>query len=222
MLTCVRPLVAHQPPFPHAATYSIFTTAKTLMIDAFGSSLPGIVTAAFAGTFVSVLSASNLSGRIIFSTFSDRVGRKLTGYVLWGGSTLAFAAIPFSIAIADGTVAPLSLFVLSTSMIVAFFGGSAAILPAYAADVFGTRYVAGIHGQILSVLIPAGYVGPMTVAFLRQRQLDAEVRALAAQVEPEKLNQLASAAGAGPDVAGAAVDIELLIQSKIVCPSIFF
>ena len=46
----------------------------------------------------------------IFSTFSDRVGRKLTGYELWGGSTLAFAAIPFSIAIADGTVAPLSLF----------------------------------------------------------------------------------------------------------------
>jgi hypothetical protein len=47
------------------------------------------------------------------------------------------------------------------------YGGGFATIPAYLADVFGTRYVGGIHGRLLTAWSTAGVLGPVAIASLR-------------------------------------------------------
>ena len=51
------------------------------------------------------------------------------------------------------------------------YGGGFATIPAYLADVFGTRHVGGIHGRLLTAWSLAGVVGPVLVNYLREYQL---------------------------------------------------
>ena len=47
------------------------------------------------------------------------------------------------------------------------YGGGFATIPAYLADIFGTKYVGGIHGRLLTAWSAAGVVGPMLLTNLR-------------------------------------------------------
>ena len=44
---------------------------KTMMADSFGTMMPEMVTAGFMGTFVALMGAANLGGRIMWSSLSD-------------------------------------------------------------------------------------------------------------------------------------------------------
>jgi MFS family permease len=97
----------------------------------------------------------NLILRLVFSSLSDKLGRRPIFHLLWGGSILLYLAIPASIHIAvaaqgsaDPSLGSLVAFYGASTLIVSFMGATAATFPAYIADLFGSRNVAAIHGQV--------------------------------------------------------------------------
>ena len=51
-----------------------------MMTDIFGSTLPHIVTPAFAASYVLMISVFNMGGRLFWASISDYLGRKNTYY----------------------------------------------------------------------------------------------------------------------------------------------
>src|SRR5258708_36440691 len=47
------------------------------------------------------------------------------------------------------------------------YGGGFATVPAYLADMFGTKFVGGIHGRLLTAWAAAGIAGPVLVNYIR-------------------------------------------------------
>ena len=55
------------------------------------------------------------------------------------------------------------LFVLFAAVILSFYGGGFATVPAYLRDLFGTFQVGAIHGRLLTAWSAAGVAGPLIV-----------------------------------------------------------
>jgi len=55
------------------------------------------------------------------------------------------------------------LFVLLAAVIISFYGGGFATIPAYLRDLFGTFQVGAIHGRLLTAWSAAGIAGPLIV-----------------------------------------------------------
>ena len=159
-----------------------------MMIEIFGSSLPYIVTAAFAGTYVLMISVFNMIGRIFWASMSDYIGRKTTYFIFFSLGILLYVSIPFSAKSMsiDPSVTYLVLFYVASMIIFTMYGGGFATIPAYLADIFGTRYVGGIHGRLLTAWSTAGVLGPLAITQLRQRSLENSINELASKIEPEK------------------------------------
>jgi hypothetical protein len=49
-------------------------------------------------------------------------------------------------------------------------------VPAYLADVFGTKFVGAIHGRLLTAWSTAGVVGPLVIGYIRDVQIAAGVQ----------------------------------------------
>ena len=62
----------------------------------------------------------------------------------------------------------LVLFYAVTMLIFTMYGGGFATIPAYLADLFGTRYVGAIHGRLLTAWSTAGVLGPWAITALRE------------------------------------------------------
>ncbi|MDL5497891.1 MFS transporter, partial [Escherichia coli] len=56
-------------------------------------------------------------------------------------------------------------------LILSMYGGGFATIPAYLADIFGTAYVGGIHGRLLTEWAAAGVVGPVLVNYIREYEI---------------------------------------------------
>ena len=54
-------------------------------------------------------------------------------------------------------------FALLTGVIISFYGGGFATVPAYLKDLFGTIEVGAIHGRLLTAWSAAGIAGPLIV-----------------------------------------------------------
>ena len=122
------------------------------------------ISVAAAGGFVGLLSLFNMGGRFIWSSASDRIGRKPI-YLLYLGGGIALYALLATI----GHNAT-ALFVLFAALIISFYGGGFATAPAYLRDLFGTFQVGAIHGRLLTAWSAAGVAGPLIVnAFLDAR-----------------------------------------------------
>jgi len=113
--------------------------------------------AAAAAGFVGLLSLANMSGRFIWSSTSDVVGRKpiYTAY-------LGLGAVLYLTLVIFGT-SSVALFVVATVLILSFYGGGFATVPAYLKDLFGTLEVGAIHGRLLTAWSAAGVAGPLVV-----------------------------------------------------------
>ena len=107
-----------------------------------------------AAGYVGLLSLANMSGRFIWSSTSDVIGRKpiYMGY-------LGIGAILYFILASSGT-AGIALFVVVTAVILSFYGGGFATVPAYLKDLFGGLEVGAIHGRLLTAWSAAGIAGP--------------------------------------------------------------
>ncbi len=55
------------------------------------------------------------------------------------------------------------VFVLLAGVIISFYGGGFATVPAYLRDLFGTLQVGAIHGRLLTAWSAAGIAGPLIV-----------------------------------------------------------
>ncbi|WP_435103295.1 L-lactate MFS transporter [Arhodomonas sp. AD133] len=128
---------------------------------------PSVITAGAAAGFVGMLSLFNMAGRFFWASLSDRIGRRTTFSTFFVLGMVLFALVPMS-----GKLGAVSLFVIGYMVIISMYGGGFATIPAYLADVFGTRFVGGIHGRILTAWSAAGVVGPVLVNYIRQYQID--------------------------------------------------
>jgi MFS family permease len=103
----------------------------------------------------------------VWASFSDKIGRKATYFTFFLLGFVLYAAIP-SMAQAGS----LALFVAFFCIILSMYGGGFATVPAYLADMFGTKFVGAIHGRLLTAWSAAGVFGPVLVNYLREYQLD--------------------------------------------------
>ncbi len=135
-----------------------------------------LVTAGVAGGFVGLLSIGNMGGRFVWSTTSDIVGRKRI-YMIY----LGVGAVLYAVLALFGFSSTL-LFVLLAFVIISFYGGGFATVPAYLRDLFGTFQVGAIHGRLLTAWSAAGIAGPLIVnAFLDAQGTPGELTAQAYQ-----------------------------------------
>jgi MFS family permease len=122
--------------------------------DGSGSSA---VTVAVAGGFVGVLSMANMAGRFVWSSTSDVIGRKPIYLCYLGVGIVAYTLL----ALLGHTST--AVFVLLAAVILSFYGGGFATIPAYLRDLFGTYQVGAIHGRLLTAWSAAGVAGPLIV-----------------------------------------------------------
>ncbi len=136
------------------AGIGILEQASPMIQDFFREGGTSTVAAAAAGGFVGLLSIGNMAGRFVWSSTSDFTGRKpIYALYLGGGMLLYFCLAAFG---SSST----ALFVLLAFIILTFYGGGFATIPAYLRDMFGTYQVGAIHGRLLTAWSLAGWPVP--------------------------------------------------------------
>ncbi|GAA5151024.1 OFA family MFS transporter [Nocardioides marinquilinus] len=139
------------------AGIGIVEQASPMIQDFFREGDASTVTAAAGAGFVGLLSIFNMAGRFVWSSTSDVVGRKPI-YMLYLGVGLVLYLL-LALVGSTSTV----LFVLLAAVILSFYGGGFATVPAYLRDLFGTYQVGAIHGRLLTAWSAAGVAGPFIV-----------------------------------------------------------
>ncbi len=197
------------------AGIGVIGVAKTMMSEIFGSTLPHIVDASFAATYVLMISVFNMVGRFFWATTSDSIGRKNTYHCFFLLGMLLYVSIPFvatQVSI-EPSVMWLVLFYGATMIIFTMYGGGFATIPAYLADMFGTLHVGGIHGRLLTAWSTAGVLGPFAITYLRQLSVDSAIADLSQKVDPAVFLQTF---GSGIDQLNALVAAKTVTISKLM------
>jgi MFS family permease len=126
----------------------------------------GSITPEAAAGFVGLLSLFNMGGRFIWSSASDFIGRQNTYFLFFALGTFLYSMLPtFS------SAGNITLFIAAAAIILSMYGGGFATIPAYLADIFGTKFVGGIHGRLLTAWATAGVLGPVLVNYIREYQI---------------------------------------------------
>ncbi len=162
-----------------SAGIGVIGMASPMLQEVFGGRLIGvdaglyslledqrIAVATVAAGFAALLSLFNIIGRITWASLSDVIGRQATYVIFFGLGMALYVAAPFA-----GAMGSVALFVAIFCVILTMYGGGFATIPAYLADLFGTRFVGAIHGRLLTSWSVAGILGPSVVAFIREAQL---------------------------------------------------
>ena len=167
-----------------SAGIGVLNLASPMLQEIFGGALighPGIGLAALdapqkqavgtvAAGFVGLLSLFNIAGRFVWASFSDRIGRKLTYATFFALGIALYGLSPWA-----AHRGSLGLFVVMMCVILSMYGGGFATVPAYLADMFGTRFVGAIHGRLLTAWSTAGILGPFLITWVREAQAAAGV-----------------------------------------------
>ena len=172
--------------FNVTAGIGVLGVAKTMMTDIFGSSLPQYVGGYFAATYVLMISVFNMAGRFFWASASDYLGRRQTYAIFFGAGLLLYLAIPWIAQRVSTSPAViwLVLFYAVTMLIFTMYGGGFATIPAYLADLFGTRYVGAIHGRLLTAWSTAGVLGPVAITALREHAQQRAIGDLVRLISP--------------------------------------
>jgi MFS family permease len=139
------------------AGIGILEQASPMIQDFFRTGGTSSVSVAAAGGFVGVLSLFNMVGRFAWSSTSDLIGRKPIYLVYLGVGMVTYLLLAL---IGDSATA---LFVVLAGVILSFYGGGFATVPAYLRDLFGTYQVGAIHGRLLTAWSAAGVAGPLII-----------------------------------------------------------
>ena len=111
------------------------------------------------------------------------------------GSIPLYAALPTLVnsVVTTGSELPLYGFMASTIVAMTMMGGTYSIMPAYEADLFGTKYVGPIHGRFLLFgASVAGLAGPEIILRLRAQSEKQAITELLDKVNPADFEQLFS------------------------------
>jgi MFS transporter, OFA family, oxalate/formate antiporter len=137
-----------------SAGIALISQASPMVQDIYGR------TAIQAGVIIGVFSLFNGFGRLFWSGISDIIGRKTVFLILFASQAIVFFIIPH--------VNSLAGFIILACYIYACYGGGFATMPAFAADVFGTKHIGAIYGWILTAWSAAGVAGPILYSKVRQ------------------------------------------------------
>ena len=172
--------------FNVTAGIGVLSVARTMMTEIFGTTLPHIVDSAYAATYVVMISVFNMVGRFFWASTSDYIGRRTTYWIFFALGILLYVSIPYTAS--QVSVSPsilwLIYFYATTMIIFTMYGGGFATIPAYLADIFGTKYVGGIHGRLLTAWSTAGVLGPLAITSLRDNASSKAINELAVSVNP--------------------------------------
>ena len=195
--------------FNVTAGIGVLGVAKTMMTEIFGTTLPHIVDGAFAATYVVMISIFNMIGRFIWASTSDYIGRRNTYWIFFALGILLYCSIPYTAqqVSVNPVVVWLVYFYAATMIIFTMYGGGFATIPAYLADIFGTKYVGGIHGRLLTSWSTAGVLGPLAITSLRENAVTRAIDDLVTKIDPAVF---AESFGAGLD------QLPALVQAKTV------
>ena len=140
------------------AGIGILAQASPMMQDLFSK------TAAQAAVIVSIISLFNASGRFLWASASDYIGRRNTYTTFFVVQVALFLLIPTFAAGAQWGLFLAALFTVFT-----MYGGGFATIPAFLADIFGEDHVGAIHGATLTAWSAAAVVGPVIITELSNR-----------------------------------------------------
>lgn len=170
------------------AGIGVLGVARTMITEIFGTTLPQTVDTAFAATYVVMISAFNMVGRFIWASASDYLGRRNTYWIFFLLGIALYMSVPFTAqqVSASPSIIWLVYFYAATMIIFTMYGGGFATIPAYLADIFGTRYVGGIHGRLLTAWSTAGVLGPLAITSLRQNSVTRAINDLVATIDPQR------------------------------------
>ena len=170
------------------AGIGVLGVARTMITEIFGTTLPQTVDTAFAATYVVMISAFNMVGRFIWASASDYLGRRNTYWIFFLLGIALYLSVPFTAQ--QVSVSPsiiwLVYFYAATMVIFTMYGGGFATIPAYLADIFGARYVGGIHGRLLTAWSTAGVLGPLAITSLRQNSVTRAINDLVSTTDPQR------------------------------------
>jgi MFS family permease len=195
--------------FNVTAGIGVLGVARTMITEIFGTTLPQIVDAAFAATYVVMISVFNMIGRFFWASSSDYIGRRNTYWIFFVLGILLYLSVPFTAqqVSADPAVVWLVYFYAATMIIFTMYGGGFATIPAYLADIFGAKYVGGIHGRLLTAWSTAGVLGPLAITSLRQNAVTQAIHDLMQNIDAATF-----AAHFGAPVS----QLDLLVEQKTV------
>lgn len=118
------------------------------------------MSATTAATMVGIMGLFNGSGRLVWASISDYIGRANVYTLFFIIQIAAFFFLP--------TVISASIFTSMVCIIMTCYGGGFSTIPAYIGDLFGTKQLGAIHGYILTAWAAAGLVGPIFVSWIRE------------------------------------------------------
>jgi MFS family permease len=137
------------------AGIGILAQASPMMQDMFNR------TALQAAAVVSLISIFNATGRFVWASGSDYIGRRNTYTLFFVAQVALFLLIPRLAASGNWPLFQISLFVVFT-----MYGGGFATIPAFLADIFGPDNVGAIHGALLTAWSVAAVAGPLIITEL--------------------------------------------------------
>jgi MFS family permease len=117
-----------------------------------------------AAAIVSLISIFNASGRFLWASASDYIGRRTTYAIFFVAQFIIFLMIPGLASSANWIVFEAALFAVFT-----MYGGGFATIPAFLADIFGPDNVGAIHGALLTAWSAAAVAGPVIITELSNR-----------------------------------------------------
>jgi MFS family permease len=153
-----------------SAGIGVLGQASVMIQEMFSVSSVGAelaVDATAAAMFVGILSLFNMVGRFFWSSLSDYIGRKSTYAIFFILGIALYITIPYA-----GKIGSIVLFYAAFGIIISMYGGGFATIPAYLRDMFGTKQVGAIHGRLLLAWSLAAIVGPVTLNYLREYQIE--------------------------------------------------
>ena len=201
--------------FNVTAGIGVLAVAKTMMNEIFGSTLPNIVDFGFASTYVLMISAFNMVGRFVWASASDYLGRRNTYWVFFTLGIILYCSIPYTAhqVSVNPSVVWLVYFYAATMIIFTMYGGGFATIPAYLADIFGTKFVGGIHGRLLTAWASAGVFGPLAITSLREISVKDAINDLITKISPAEFQ---ATFGAGVEQLDQLVAAKTVTISKLM------
>ncbi|MEJ6572526.1 MAG: OFA family MFS transporter [Akkermansiaceae bacterium] len=171
------------------AGIGVIGVAKTMIGEIFGSQLSTEAKQGFFfANYVLMISVFNMVGRFFWASISDWIGRKPTYTIFFILGCGLYLSIPWAAAHAGASTMSTSFitFYAATMIIFTMYGGGFATVPAYLADMFGSKYVGAIHGRLLTAWSIAGVLGPVAIAKLREASISDAISNLASKMDKDK------------------------------------
>ena len=145
-------------------TIMLINTSAGIMMISVASPMAqtiGGLTAASAALMVGLMGIFNGAGRIGWAAASDYLSRPVVYIIFFVIQLVAFLTLP--------NISSAIIFQALIFLVVSCYGGGFSNLPAFIADLFGTKELGAIHGYLLTTWSLGGLIGPTLVSQIYTR-----------------------------------------------------